>query len=180
MIFFASAKSDIALWAVILFGNLLRKFCLTVIFHSPYISNARSAYNCLRQYHARSAYNSPQANRIGVILRLEYHAIEAPPGRVIEHLEPCSKQGGVLSLALLLPASRIPAETSQSGRIWGGLQTTRESVSNSFNLLWVLTPNDHAPRRMVCFTYCLRRSRSPERTGHQSNQLRHRTHHRRR
>ena len=70
-----------------------------------------------------------------------------PPGRVAEHLEPCSEQGGVLSLALLLPASRIPAETSQSGRMRGGLQTTSDSISDSFNLLWVLTHSHHEPRR---------------------------------
>ena len=35
-------------------------------------------------------------------------------------------QGGVLSLALLLPASAFPVETSQSSEKEGGLQTTVE------------------------------------------------------
>ena len=41
-------------------------------------------------------------------------------------------QGGVLSLALLLPASAFPVETSQSSEKEGGLQTTFELFSLLF------------------------------------------------
>ena len=41
-------------------------------------------------------------------------------------------QGGVLSLALLLPASAFPVETSQSSEKEGGLQTTVELFSLLF------------------------------------------------
>ena len=46
-------------------------------------------------------------------------------------------QGGVLSHALLLPTSFFPVETSQSRRKKGGLQTTVDLASDSFNQMWV-------------------------------------------
>ena len=55
-------------------------------------------------------------------------------------------QGGVLSLALLLPASAFPVETSQSSEKEGGLQTTVELFSLLF-LFVGFFHSYHAPRR---------------------------------
>jgi len=55
-------------------------------------------------------------------------------------------QGGVLSLALLLPASAFPVETSQSSEKEGGLQTTFELFSLLF-LFVGFFHSYHAPRR---------------------------------